>query len=62
MIFIARINGVFAGHIMVLVEKDGYLQIKNEPWITALFVREEWRKQGIGKVLVEHAKTVTRKL
>ena len=59
-IFIARENGALVGHVMLIIEEEGYLDIKNQPWITALYVKNEFRKRGIGKALVEHAKKITK--
>ncbi|MGV8162404.1 MAG: GNAT family N-acetyltransferase [Candidatus Nanoarchaeia archaeon] len=55
--FIAKIEGVPVGFI--LVEMTNYeVTKKHGPWLQSLFVASEYRKQGIGTMLVEHACTV----
>jgi len=41
-----------AGHIMLAIEKKGYLGIENQPWIYGLYVKEEFRSQGIARLLI----------
>jgi len=52
-VFIAFYNGVHAGEILLVIEKEGYCGIKNQPWITALYVKPEFRRRGIGQALVQ---------
>lgn len=51
-IIIALVNGKLAGHGFLIIE-DGLHGILNKPWITALYVKEEFRNQGIGRKLIE---------
>jgi GNAT superfamily N-acetyltransferase len=44
------------GMIILFLEKNGYLGIQNQPWITGLYVISSERKKGIGTSLIEHAK------
>jgi GNAT superfamily N-acetyltransferase len=55
-IFIARVKQEFAGKIFLFIDPDGYLNIKDQPWITALYVKEKFRGQKIAQHLIQVAK------
>ncbi len=54
--FIAKYHNEFVGKTILFIEEKGYLDINNQPWITGVFVKEEFRDNGIGKELIETAK------
>lgn len=43
---------VVAGHIMLVIEEKGIMGINNQPWVYGLFVREDYRGQGIARTLL----------
>ncbi len=53
-------SGQFAGEVIVAIEEDGYLDIKDQPWIYGLFVKEEFRSRGIAQQLIGAAEEVCR--
>lgn len=55
-VFIVTVNGEYAGNIFLVLEKNGYLSIDNQPWITALYVKKKFRNMGLGKGLIQVAK------
>lgn len=55
-------NGEFAGKIFLTIEEEGFLDIRNEPWISALFVQEKFRRQGIAKELIKVVENKCRSL
>lgn len=60
-IFIALTeNNEFAGKIFLSIEEEWLFDIHNQAWISALFVHEKWRNQGIGRKLVDIAEKTAR--
>ena len=51
----------FAGKIIISIEKNWFLGINGEPWISAVFVPEKYRGQGIAKKLITIAEDTARK-
>jgi len=50
----------FAGKIFLSIEKQWFLGIDNQPWISAVFVPEKFRRQGIAQLLIKKAEDVCR--
>src|ERR1044072_9077740 len=62
-IFLAfTLAGELAGNIFLNFEKEGYLGIKNVPWVEGLFVKDEFRKHGIGRALMATVEDKCREL
>ena len=51
-------NGEFVGDIILSIEKDWFLGIDNEVWISGVFVVEKYRNQGIARKLISQAESV----
>ena len=51
----------FAGKIILSIEKNWFLGIDGEPWISAVFVPEEYRGQGIAQKLITVTEETARK-
>lgn len=60
-VFLARYKDVFVGKALLAVEEKSYLGICHEPWLLGLFVKEDYRGQGIGAKLVEAVKEAAKK-
>lgn len=50
-VYIALVGNKLVGHGFLMIEENLH-GISNKPWITALYVKEEFRKQGIARKLI----------
>ncbi len=45
--------GEYVGQVFLDYNEDGFMNIKNEFWVNALYVKEAWRNQGIARKLLQ---------
>lgn len=55
-------DGRFVGKIFLCREEDGFMDIHDQLWISALFVKEEFRGQGIARELIKVVEDKSRSL
>ena len=53
-------DGDFAGEIILSIEKNWFLGIDNQVWISAVYVPEKFRRQGIARKLIAKTEEIAR--